>query len=295
MSDSEEEEVFAGLSLPPLNPTSHAAEPSDDDEEESGARAPLLSASAAFEGAGADAMDLDPFRAAAGLEPAPHAPPSAAAAAPHKQKFVPKGHISQRKLFIGGLPFSSTDASLTKFFSRFGKVQEAVAVTSESGKPRGFGFVTFVSDKGARYCIEQAGDPPVLQIEGRDCTVRPVQEREDRGQGHYLMPARGTQVYLGEPKEKKERREAREAARERPADLSGGAMPALGVASIAMAHKRGYAAEEEEVDEQPGEPRKRNRKKKEEIVTVTRRQDAEPLNKRPITMKEIFPKEFWRV
>jgi len=40
---------------------------------------------------------------------------------------------------------------------------------------------------------------------------------------------------------------------------------------------------------------RRVRKKKEEIVTVTRRQDAEPLNKRPITMKEIFPKEFWRV
>ena len=40
---------------------------------------------------------------------------------------------------------------------------------------------------------------------------------------------------------------------------------------------------------------KRGGKKTEEIVTVTRRPDAEPLNKRPITMREIFPKEFWRV
>ena len=37
------------------------------------------------------------------------------------------------------------------------------------------------------------------------------------------------------------------------------------------------------------------KKKKEEIVTITRRQDAEPLDKRPITMKELFPKEFWRI
>ena len=37
------------------------------------------------------------------------------------------------------------------------------------------------------------------------------------------------------------------------------------------------------------------KRKKNEIVTVSKRQDAEPLNKKPITMKEIFPKEFWRI
>ena len=43
------------------------------------------------------------------------------------------------------------------------------------------------------------------------------------------------------------------------------------------------------------EGEKRKKKKKNEIVTVTRRPEAEPLDKRPITMKEIFPKEFWRI
>ena len=40
---------------------------------------------------------------------------------------------------------------------------------------------------------------------------------------------------------------------------------------------------------------KRKRKKPEQIVTVTRRQDAEPLYDKAITMKELFPKEFWRI
>ena len=75
----------------------------------------------------------------------------------------------------------------------------------------------------------------------------------------------------------------------------GAAQGSAGVSSIAIAHKRGFGGDEGGDDGAEAEPRKRNRKKKEEIVTVTRRQDAEPLNKRPITMKEIFPKEFWRV
>jgi hypothetical protein len=40
---------------------------------------------------------------------------------------------------------------------------------------------------------------------------------------------------------------------------------------------------------------KKKRKKKEEIVTVSKRQDAEPLYDKKLTMKELFPKEFWRI
>lgn len=109
------------------------------------------------------------------------------------------------------------------------------------------------------------------------------------------MPARGASAHLGESKAKQERRAREEAREERAPGGAGESLGAPGVSSIAQAHKRGLGGDVDEYEDEAGEPRKRNRKKKEEIVTVTRRQDAEPLNKRPITMKEIFPKEFWRV
>ena len=53
-----------------------------------------------------------------------------------------QGHVSQRKLFFGGLGPETTDASLLKAAVRYGKVQEAVVVRTDGGKSRGFGFVT---------------------------------------------------------------------------------------------------------------------------------------------------------
>ena len=79
-----------------------------------------------------------------------------------------------------------------------------------------------------------------------------------------------------------------------PESSYGGGEGSLGVSAIAGAHKRAPRDRDEEGEEGEARPKKA-KKKKEEIVTVSRRQDAEPLDKRPITMKELFPKEFWRI
>lgn len=151
MSDSEEE-VFAGVRMPLLNTAGGEASEEEEEEEEatsphpshsptphslhaepsvSLAPAGLPGAEEALDASGVDTIDLDPFRTAAGIDPALSQPSQkragGGAVEGGKQKWVPKGHISQRKLFVGGVPFSATDSSLTKFFSRFGKVQEAVA------------------------------------------------------------------------------------------------------------------------------------------------------------------------
>lgn len=142
-----------------------------------------------------------------------------------------------------------------------------MTVTTESGKSRGFGFVTFVSDKGVRYCLQQLGDPAVIEIEGRQCTVRPVQDKEDRGEGHYLMPARGSNAYLGKTKQ------SHRAGTSGAEDTVNSSFTSPSVSSIARAHKLGIEiGEVDDEAEDDSEPRKRRRKKKEEIVTVTRRQ-----------------------
>lgn len=47
------------------------------------------------------------------------------------------------KIFVGGLPYHTTDKSLRAFFETFGDIEEAVVITDrQTGKSRGYGFVS---------------------------------------------------------------------------------------------------------------------------------------------------------
>ncbi len=47
------------------------------------------------------------------------------------------------KIFVGGLPYHTTDETLKLFFQKFGNIEEAVVITDRStGKSRGYGFVS---------------------------------------------------------------------------------------------------------------------------------------------------------
>ena len=47
------------------------------------------------------------------------------------------------KIFVGGLPYHTTDESLKTFFEQFGDIDEAVVITDrQTGKSRGYGFVS---------------------------------------------------------------------------------------------------------------------------------------------------------
>ena len=49
------------------------------------------------------------------------------------------------KIFVGGLPYHTNDASLRKYFETFGDIDEAVVITDkQTGKSRGYGFVSFI-------------------------------------------------------------------------------------------------------------------------------------------------------
>lgn len=50
------------------------------------------------------------------------------------------------KIFVGGLPYHTTDSSLRKYFEVFGDIEEAVVITDrQTGKSRGYGFVSMTS------------------------------------------------------------------------------------------------------------------------------------------------------
>ncbi|GMQ10920.1 hypothetical protein CsSME_00053729 [Camellia sinensis var. sinensis] len=63
--------------------------------------------------------------------------------------------MSSSKLFVGGIAYSADDTSLREAFNKYGEVIEArVIVDRETGRSRGFGFVTYTSGEEASAAIQ---------------------------------------------------------------------------------------------------------------------------------------------
>ncbi|VAI00853.1 unnamed protein product [Triticum turgidum subsp. durum] len=59
------------------------------------------------------------------------------------------------RCFVGGLAWATDDQSLQNAFSKYGDVIDSKIITDrETGRSRGFGFVTFASDEAMRQAIE---------------------------------------------------------------------------------------------------------------------------------------------
>ena len=89
------------------------------------------------------------------------------------------------KIYVGNLSFKTTDDILRDRFAEFGDVDEAVVVTDrETGRSRGFGFVTMPDDAQARDAIEAINGQ---EFEGRTLNVSEARPREPRrgGGGGY--------------------------------------------------------------------------------------------------------------
>lgn len=69
----------------------------------------------------------------------------------------------KNKLFVGGLSWSITDDTLREAFAPHGEIEEAkVILDRNTGRSRGFGFVTFASAENAKAAME-AMDNAVLE------------------------------------------------------------------------------------------------------------------------------------
>ena len=85
------------------------------------------------------------------------------------------------KVFVGGLNWDATEDDLRELFGETGTVTDAVIVNDrETGRSRGFGFVTMSSDDEAKTAVEKFSDHEFM---GRNLTVNEARPREDRGGG----------------------------------------------------------------------------------------------------------------
>lgn len=86
-----------------------------------------------------------------------------------------------KKLYVGGLPYSVTEDKLQEIFSAHGTVESARVITDRfTGRSRGFGFVEMSSEEEAQKAIDSLNES---DLDGRSLTVNEARPQENRGGG----------------------------------------------------------------------------------------------------------------
>jgi cold-inducible RNA-binding protein len=86
-----------------------------------------------------------------------------------------------KKLFVGSLSWNTTDDDLRRAFETFGEVTDAKVISDrETGRSRGFGFVTFGEGDHADTAVKQMNGS---MLDGRSINVNEAQERAPRSGG----------------------------------------------------------------------------------------------------------------
>lgn len=83
--------------------------------------------------------------------------------------------MAQNKLYVGNFPYSVDEAQLRSLFSTYGDITDLVLIMDrETGRPKGFGFITFASQQAAENALELNG----RDLGGRPLKVNIAMERE---------------------------------------------------------------------------------------------------------------------
>ncbi len=86
------------------------------------------------------------------------------------------------KLYIGNLSFNTSEAELRDAFGAFGSLTDVyIAMDRETGRPRGFAFVTFSTAEEAKLAIEKMNG---AEVGGRALRVNEAQPKEAMGGGN---------------------------------------------------------------------------------------------------------------
>ena len=87
------------------------------------------------------------------------------------------------KLYVGNLSYNTTEDTLRAEFGAHGSVQDLVMITDrETGRPKGFGFVTMGSSEEANAAVSALDG---RDLDGRTIKVNEAKPRENRGGGRY--------------------------------------------------------------------------------------------------------------
>lgn len=81
------------------------------------------------------------------------------------------------KVYVGNVAYNTTEEGLKDFFAQVGTVTDvSLIVDRETGRSRGFAFVSFDSEDGMNAAISQNDQ----SLDGRQLRVRKAEERQKR-------------------------------------------------------------------------------------------------------------------
>lgn len=93
------------------------------------------------------------------------------------------------KLYVGNLAYSTSGEDLQQHFSQYGDVESAnVATDRDTGRSRGFGFVTFANKEEGEAAIEATNG---VDFMGRKLAVNEARPKTDRPAGGGYGGSRG--------------------------------------------------------------------------------------------------------
>ena len=92
-------------------------------------------------------------------------------------------HIKNMRLYVGGLPYQTTEQDLVDLFAQVGQVTDASVITDrETGRSKGFGFVEMSSDQEAQTALAQLNNSV---LGDQTIVVNEAKERRDTRSSGY--------------------------------------------------------------------------------------------------------------
>ena len=88
--------------------------------------------------------------------------------------------MQQNKLYVGNLPYTVEEAQLRDLFGEYGEIQDlALIMDRDTGRPKGFAFITFATQQAAETALKLNGQ----DFGGRPLRVNMAEERKPGGRG----------------------------------------------------------------------------------------------------------------
>lgn len=88
--------------------------------------------------------------------------------------------MRQNKLYVGNLPYNVEESELRGVFDAYGEIEELAMIKDrDTGRPKGFAFITFATQQAAETALEQDGK----SLGGRPLRVNMATEKPRGGRG----------------------------------------------------------------------------------------------------------------
>lgn len=88
--------------------------------------------------------------------------------------------MQQSKIYVGNFPYTVDESQLRDLFSPYGEIEElALIMDRDTGRPKGFAFITFSAQQAAEKALELNGK----ELGGRPLKVNMANEKPAGGRG----------------------------------------------------------------------------------------------------------------